>query len=66
LLLTFEGVALSVPAIYFFAVFRNRVMTISTTTLLQVDEFLRRISNAARGKSGGTQANVAATVKAVN
>ena len=27
LLLTFEGVALSVPAIYFYAVFRNRVST---------------------------------------
>ncbi len=26
LLLTFEGVALSVPAIYFFALFRNRVV----------------------------------------
>ncbi len=28
LLLTFEGVALSVPAIYFFAIFRNRVSTL--------------------------------------
>ena len=34
LLLTFEGVALSVPAIYFFAVFRNRVSTISVATML--------------------------------
>ena len=32
LLLTFEGVALSVPAIYFFAVFRNRVSAISVAT----------------------------------
>ena len=28
LLLTFEGVALSVPAIYFFAIFRNRVVDV--------------------------------------
>lgn len=51
LLLTFEGVALSVPAIYFFAVFRNRVSTISTATLLEADEFLRRFSAAARQKT---------------
>jgi biopolymer transport protein ExbB len=52
LLLTFEGVALSVPAIYFYAVFRNRVATISSMTLLQADEFMRRMFNAARGKAG--------------
>jgi biopolymer transport protein ExbB len=43
-------VALSVPAIYFFAVFRNRVSTIGTNTLLEADEFVRRLSAAARGK----------------
>jgi biopolymer transport protein ExbB len=42
LLLTFEGVALSVPAIYLYAVFRNRVYSISTATMLQADELLRR------------------------
>src|SRR6202790_3090545 len=46
LLLTFEGVGLSVPAIYYFAVFRNRVSSISVNTLLEADEFLRRVSNA--------------------
>jgi biopolymer transport protein ExbB len=51
LLLTFEGVALSVPAIYFFAVFRNRVSTISVATLLQADEFLRHFAHAARTKN---------------
>ncbi|HVX10178.1 MAG TPA: MotA/TolQ/ExbB proton channel family protein [Pirellulales bacterium] len=51
LLLTFEGVALSVPAIYFFAVFRNRVSTISTATLLEADEYIRRFSAAARQKT---------------
>ena len=52
LLLTFEGVALSVPAIYFFAVFRNRVSTLTVATGLEADEFVRRLSNAARGKGG--------------
>jgi biopolymer transport protein ExbB len=51
LLLTFEGVALSVPAIYFFALFRNRVSAISVSTLLQCDEFLRHFAHAARAKS---------------
>ena len=51
LLLTFEGVALSVPSIYFYAVFRNRVATISSMTLLQADEFMRRMFNVARGKA---------------
>lgn len=51
LLLTFEGVALSVPAIYFFAVFRNRVSAISVTTMLQADEYLRHFAHAARNKA---------------
>ena len=51
LLLTFEGVALSVPAIYFFAIFRNRVATISVATLLQADEYLRHFAHAARTKA---------------
>jgi biopolymer transport protein ExbB len=59
LLLTFEGVALSVPAIYFFAVFRNRVSTISTQTLLEADEFIRRFSAAARQKATAAPVSVA-------
>ncbi len=51
LLLTFEGVALSVPAIYFYAVFRNRVSTISVATMLQADEYLRHFAHAARSKN---------------
>jgi biopolymer transport protein ExbB len=51
LLLTFEGVALSVPAIYFFAVFRNRVSAISVSTMLQADEYLRHFAHAARNKA---------------
>ena len=51
LLLTFEGVALSVPAIYFYALFRNRVSSISASTHLQADEFLRHFARAARSKT---------------
>lgn len=51
LLLTFEGVALSVPAIYFFALFRNRVVFISTSVTLTGDQFLRHFSHAGRAKA---------------
>ncbi len=50
LVLTFEGVGLSVPAIYFFALFRNRVVHISTTVMLRADEFLRHFFHAGRSK----------------
>ena len=50
LLLTFEGVALSVPAIYFFAVFKNRVAKISVETLLAADELVRRLVQQAKSK----------------
>jgi biopolymer transport protein ExbB len=50
LLLTFEGVALSVPAIYFFSLFKNRVSTISVDTELKADEVLRHFAHATRGK----------------
>ena len=59
LLLTFEGVALSVPAIYFFAIFRNRVSSLSITTLLECDEFLRHFAHAARSKTPPAGAAVA-------
>jgi biopolymer transport protein ExbB len=50
LLLTFEGVLLSVPAIYFYAFFRNRVQTIASATMLRADQFLRHFAHAARAK----------------
>jgi biopolymer transport protein ExbB len=59
LLLTFEGVALSVPAIYFFAVFKNRVAKISVETLLAADELVRRMVQQAKrpaGAAAGAQA----------
>ena len=59
LLLTFEGVALSVPAIYFFALFRNRVIFIATNVMLTADQFLRHFSHAGRAKAS-TAAPVAA------
>ena len=54
LVITFEGVALSVPAIFLFAVFKNRVASLSLQSIAMADEFLLRVhSSAARGKSGG-------------
>jgi biopolymer transport protein ExbB len=62
LLLTFEGVALSVPAIFLFAVFKNRVAKISVETLLAADELVRRLVQQAKQKPapGGHGAPVAA------
>jgi biopolymer transport protein ExbB len=51
LLITFEGVALSVPAIYFYALFRNRVIHISSSVTLSGDQFLRHFSHAGRAKA---------------
>jgi biopolymer transport protein ExbB len=51
LVLTFEGVLLSVPAIFFFALFRNRIATLSANITLQADQLLRRLSQAAQWKS---------------
>lgn len=60
LLLTFEGVMLSVPAIYFFSLFRNRVSVISTTATLEADQFLRHFAHAARAKAPAAGAAKAA------
>ncbi len=66
LLLTFEGVALSVPAIYFFSLFRNRVSTISTSAALEADQFVRHFAHAARSKgpAGAAAAAPKAAAKA--
>ena len=56
LLLTFEGVALSVPAIYFFALFRNRVISISSSVMLATDQFLRHFSHAGRARAAAAAA----------
>jgi biopolymer transport protein ExbB len=56
LLLTFEGVFLAVPAIYFFAFFRNRVSTISVNGMLEADQLLRFFYRT--GRSKGAAASV--------
>jgi biopolymer transport protein ExbB len=65
LILTFEGVFLSIPAIYFFSVFRNRVSTLTTTAMLEADQFLRHFAHAARSKApaGGAAATTAKVAK---
>ena len=64
LLLTFEGVGLSLPAIAFFSFFRNRAIAISVTTMTRADEFLRHFAQAARPKAGGAASAPAARAKA--
>ena len=48
LVITFEGVALSVPAIFLFAVFKNRVASLSLQAITLADEFLLRVHSTAR------------------
>lgn len=55
LILTFEGVGLSVPAIYFFAVFKNRVSHLSVSTLNAADDFIFRVHTAAHKKAPATE-----------
>ena len=57
LILTFEGVFLSVPAIYFFAVFKNRVSSLSVQTMNSADEFIRRLHATAHKKPGAEAAS---------
>lgn len=63
LLLTFEGVALSVPAIYFFAIFRNRVATISATTTFEAEQLVRRMYHAMKPKTPPSPMAPAAVTK---
>jgi biopolymer transport protein ExbB len=62
LVLTFEGVALSVPAIYFFALFRNRISAFGAAAMLDADAFVRRLYNAMKSKPA-TQAPTAAPAR---
>lgn len=50
LLITFEGVALSVPAIFFFAFFKNRVSSLSLEAITHADDFLRRVHGGAQSR----------------
>jgi len=71
LVITLEGVSLSVPAIWFFALFRNRVSAIATSAGVEADQFLRHFAHAARAKApagggaaGGAGATTVSGVKA--
>jgi biopolymer transport protein ExbB len=48
LVLTFEGVAVSVPAIYFYALFKDRVATLSVDVQNMSDEYIRKFHAAAQ------------------
>lgn len=63
LLLTFEGVALSVPAIYFYALFRNRISMISSNTTLLCEQMLRRLFHSAQWKAAPATTTAAAPEK---
>jgi biopolymer transport protein ExbB len=70
LVITLEGVSLSVPAIWFFSLFRNRVSAITTSAGVEADQFLRHFAHAARAKApaggaaaGGTGATTVSGVK---
>lgn len=64
LVLTFEGVGLSLPAIFFFAYFRNRIFVLADETQLSVHDFLRRVHTALKAKpaAGAAPAPMPASV----
>ena len=64
LLLTFEGVLLSVPAIYFFAIFKNRTSVMSANTMFAADEFVRKLASAAKAAAAAPKATAAAPAAA--
>ena len=53
LVITFEGVFLSVPAIFFYSFFKNRLTVNTVNTLLTSDEFVGKMAAAARSKTAG-------------
>ncbi len=50
LLITFEGVAISVPAIFLFAVFKNKIASLSLNAINLADDFIMRVHGSARAK----------------
>ncbi|MBS0265342.1 MAG: MotA/TolQ/ExbB proton channel family protein [Planctomycetes bacterium] len=60
LVLTFEGVALSVPAIYLFALFRNRISSYTATAMLDADAFVRKLYTTMKTKAPAPAAPAAA------
>lgn len=57
LILTFEGVGLSVPAIFFFALFKNRVSTLSVLAQNTAHEFVCRVNMMAHKKGSAEAAS---------
>lgn len=53
LLTTFEGLIVSVPAIFFFAFFRNRIIFIATETIKIADRTINAFWQAAKQQQGG-------------
>lgn len=56
LVLTFEGVAISVPAIYLFAVFKDRVATLTVDVQNMSDELVRKMHALAQARTAPPQA----------
>jgi biopolymer transport protein ExbB len=52
LVITFEGVALSVPAIFLYSVFKNRISQISVETTMLADDCLRSVYRLLKAKTG--------------
>ncbi len=51
LVITFEGVALSVPSIFLYSLFRNRISTISLETTILAEDHLREVARMLRSKT---------------
>ncbi len=52
LVITFEGVLLSVPAIFLYSIFKNRISQISVETTMLADDCLRSIYRLLKPKTG--------------
>ena len=50
LVITFEGVLLSVPAIFLYSIFRNRISQISVETTMLADDCLRSVYRLLKSK----------------
>ncbi len=55
LVLTFEGVLLSVPAIFFYSLFKNRITQISVETTMLADDYLRAVARLLKTKPGAQE-----------
>ena len=55
LVITFEGVLLSVPAIFLYSIFRNRISQISVETTMLADDCLRSVYRLLKSKPGSSE-----------